>query len=45
MSEPETVLDIRALSKSYGDTRALEQVDLSVREGELLTLLGPSGSG
>ncbi|MGA9874474.1 MAG: ABC transporter ATP-binding protein [Solirubrobacteraceae bacterium] len=45
MSDPEAVLDIQLLSKSYGDTDALERVDLSVRRGELLTLLGPSGSG
>jgi putative spermidine/putrescine transport system ATP-binding protein len=43
--ERETVLDIRALSKSYGQTPALEGVSLDVRKGELLTLLGPSGSG
>jgi putative spermidine/putrescine transport system ATP-binding protein len=42
---PETVLDIQALSKSYGETPALEEVSLDVRQGELLTLLGPSGSG
>jgi putative spermidine/putrescine transport system ATP-binding protein len=41
----ETVLDVQALSKSYGGTMALERVDLQVRRGELLTLLGPSGSG
>jgi putative spermidine/putrescine transport system ATP-binding protein len=41
----ETVLDIQALSKSYGETPALVQVSLQVRQGELLTLLGPSGSG
>jgi putative spermidine/putrescine transport system ATP-binding protein len=54
MSEPldgpttandEVVLDIRSLSKSYGRTVALDGVDLSVRRGELVTLLGPSGSG
>jgi putative spermidine/putrescine transport system ATP-binding protein len=43
--ERETVLDIQALSKSYGETPALLEVDLQVRQGELLTLLGPSGSG
>ncbi len=43
--ESETVLDVRALSKSYGGTVALERIDLQVRQGELLTLLGPSGSG
>jgi putative spermidine/putrescine transport system ATP-binding protein len=39
------VLDIQALSKSYGETPALQEVSLQVRRGELLTLLGPSGSG
>lgn len=43
--ELDTVLDIRALSKSYGETPALQEVSLQVRQGELLTLLGPSGSG
>jgi putative spermidine/putrescine transport system ATP-binding protein len=33
------------LSKIYGETVALHPMDLSVRNGELLTLLGPSGSG
>jgi putative spermidine/putrescine transport system ATP-binding protein len=45
VSASETVLDIQALSKSYGETPALEGVSLDVRSGELLTLLGPSGSG
>ncbi len=39
------VLDIKALSKSYGETVALDRVDLTVARGELVTLLGPSGSG
>jgi len=39
------VLDIQALSKSYGETPALQEISLQVRQGELLTLLGPSGSG
>ena len=41
----ELVLEISALEKSYGATRALRSVDLCVYRGELLTLLGPSGSG
>ena len=36
---------IRQLSKVYGGFRALDAVDLDVRSGEFLTLLGPSGSG
>ena len=38
-------LALRGVSKSYGPVRVLEPTDLSVREGEFLTLLGPSGSG
>ena len=36
---------VRALRKTYGAVRALDDVDLDVRSGEFLTLLGPSGSG
>src|SRR3546814_9580468 len=36
---------IRGLTKRYGDTFALDHVDLQVHSGEFLTLLGPSGSG
>ncbi len=33
------------ISKRYGDSTVLHELDLSVRRGEFLTLLGPSGSG
>ena len=33
------------VSKQYGSTPALQEVDLAVERGELLTLLGPSGCG
>jgi branched-chain amino acid transport system permease protein len=42
-SEP--LLQVRALSKSFRGLRALSQVSLQVREGEILGLLGPNGSG
>jgi putative spermidine/putrescine transport system ATP-binding protein len=38
-------ITLRGLRKRYGDVRALDDVDLDVRNGEFLTLLGPSGSG
>jgi sulfate transport system ATP-binding protein len=38
-------VEIRNLSKSFGDTRVLSAINLDVREGELCALLGPSGSG
>ena len=33
------------LRRTYGDTVALDGVDLSVREGEVFALLGPNGAG
>ncbi len=38
-------LTLRNVIKSYGRTRAVDDLSLEVREGELLTLLGPSGCG
>lgn len=34
-----------ALGKRYGTSAAVERVDLSVRQGEMVALLGPSGCG
>jgi ABC-type multidrug transport system ATPase subunit len=33
------------LEKSYGETRALDGLDLMVEEGTVLGLLGPNGAG
>ncbi|TDR80391.1 sulfate/molybdate ABC transporter ATP-binding protein [Paludibacterium purpuratum] len=38
-------IEVRQLSKRFGDFVALDRVDLSVDHGELLALLGPSGCG
>lgn len=36
---------LKAINKNFGDFRALRDIDLEVREGEFVTLLGASGSG
>ncbi len=41
----ENVLQLKGIVKRYGQTLAVGPVDISVRKGELLTLLGPSGCG
>jgi ABC-2 type transport system ATP-binding protein len=41
----EPAIRVRDLRKSYGDVRALDGVDLTVRRGEVLALLGPNGAG
>jgi len=40
-----TFVEIQALKKQFGDVRAVDGVDLSIQEGELLVILGPSGCG
>ena len=39
------LLRIRALEKSFGQTRVLRGVDLDVERGEVVTVIGPSGGG
>jgi ABC-type Fe3+/spermidine/putrescine transport system ATPase subunit len=39
------VLDIQGLSKAYGATSALRDVNMSIAHNEYVSLLGPSGSG
>ena len=41
----ETLLTVRELRKAFKGVRALDSVDLDVREGEILGVLGPNGSG
>lgn len=41
----ETVLDIRDLRAFYGESQALHGITLTIRQGELVTLLGRNGAG
>jgi ABC-2 type transport system ATP-binding protein len=41
----DTAIEVRGVSKRFGDVRALDGVDLTAREGEVLGLLGPNGAG
>ena len=39
------IIDLKHISKSFGDTKVLDDINLYVRKGEFLTFLGPSGCG
>jgi ABC-2 type transport system ATP-binding protein len=39
------LIEARGLRKAYGDTTALDGVDLRVAEGRILGLIGPNGAG
>lgn len=39
------LIEIRGLSKSFGEVKAVAGIDLDINAGEFITLLGPSGSG
>jgi branched-chain amino acid transport system ATP-binding protein len=41
----ETLLDIRGLHVNYGGIQALHNVNMSVRAGEVVTLIGANGAG
>lgn len=38
-------ITLRRLTKQFGETTAVDAIDLEARPGEFLTFLGPSGSG
>jgi ABC-type multidrug transport system ATPase subunit len=41
----QTSVDIKGVSKSYGDVLALEEISFRVERGELFGLIGPDGAG
>ncbi|MDR1195791.1 MAG: ABC transporter ATP-binding protein [Endomicrobium sp.] len=39
------LLELKNVSKIYGEVKALQNIELSVAQGEWLAIMGPSGSG
>ncbi len=49
MSDPRSVgqgaIELRGVTKRYGDERVVDAISATIRPGEFFSLLGPSGSG
>ncbi|NJL02062.1 MAG: ABC transporter ATP-binding protein [Spirulinaceae cyanobacterium RM2_2_10] len=43
--DPEVLIDLRKVSKSFGGSMILDAVDLQIYRGEALVIIGPSGTG
>ena len=39
------VIEVKGLTKSYGDFKAIAGIDLAIEAGEIFALLGPNGAG
>lgn len=39
------MIELKKVSKRFGETRALENISFSVKSGEIIGLLGPNGAG
>ena len=43
MKNSENIIEIKNVCKSFGEKCILNNINISVKQGEFLTLLGPSG--
>lgn len=39
------IIELKALSKNFGELKVLENIDFAIREGEIFAIIGTSGSG
>ncbi|MFC4322058.1 amino acid ABC transporter ATP-binding protein [Litchfieldia salsa] len=45
LEEREDIVTVKGLNKWFGDHHVLKNVDVTVKQGEVVVILGPSGSG
>lgn len=45
MADAESAVVFRNVSRSFGEVKAVDAIDLKIKDGEFFSMLGPSGSG
>ena len=40
-----SLIEVKGLTKSYGDVHAVRGIDLNIEQGEIFSILGPNGAG
>jgi len=45
MEQPENIIQVQDLRKSYGDLKAVDGISFGVSVGEVFGILGPNGAG
>ncbi|SDJ07007.1 ABC transporter ATP-binding protein [Natribacillus halophilus] len=45
MTQQDSIISLTHVSKAFGDVRAVQDISIDVKKGELVTFIGPSGCG
>ena len=43
--DSKTMISVKHLSKKFGDVTVLKDINLDIKEKEVVVIIGPSGSG
>lgn len=45
MKQNETLLEVKKLGKRFGGNWAIKEVDITIKENEIIGVIGPNGAG
>ena len=45
MSDDRMIIQMKGLTKAYGEKKAVDNLTLGIKRGEVFGLLGPNGAG